>query len=330
MNRRRNENGDRKRDKARAESRPANLVRSRSAGSRSSSTSVQPRARKSNRRRIPAEETKATRVHGGLGGGLGKIGRVLRARKGLPAFALVGLGLAAIIVVAVRGTRAQLEESEMFMLDAIEVRGASRSSAGEIEGLLGVQKGDNLIALDTQDLENFVRQHPWVREVRVRRELPKKLLVEVKEHEPVALVALGHLYYADADGSLVKRRSAEDREVFPVITGFSRADVESADQATIENLRRAVGFPRLLRETLGPAAPEIDEVHFDGVMGLSFVPKGEKVWVHMGPAPWESQIRRLGVVRMALREKGLEATEVTLGGDRRPERVAVKLARARG
>lgn len=218
----------------------------------------------------------------------------------------------------------------MFRVEAIEIRGTHRATAAEIESLLGVEKGDNLIALDTLELERFVSQHPWVRNVHIERGLPRKLVVEVEEHEPVALVALGHLYYADADGALVKRRSIEERDSLPVVTGFSRAQVESADPATIENLRRAVGFPRLLAETMGPTAPVLDEVHFDEVMGLSFVPKGEGLRVQLGSAPWESQIRRFGAVRSALRERGLEAAEVTFGGGRRPERVAVKLARARG
>lgn len=245
-------------------------------------------------------------------------------------FALLGLGLSVVLVVVLRQTRTQLEDSELFRLETVEVRGNVRASAEEIESLLGVEKGDNIIALDTGELERFAAQHPWLRKVEIQRELPRKLLVKVEEHEPVALVALEHLYYANEEGRIVKRRSVEERDVLPVVTGFSRARVEGAERATIEGLRRAVGFPRLLRETMGPAAPELDEVHFDEVAGLSFVPKNENVRVHLGRSRWESQIRRFGAVRAALRERGLEAAEVTLGGERRRERVVVKLSRARG
>ncbi len=329
MTRRNTSKGGRRSSKSGGEPVKAPLVRSRSLAPRAPSTSAQPRTKKNNRRRSRSEETTVHRAPERLLRGLSRLGALSRRHRHLSVFALFGFGLAVAIVVVLRQTRSQLEDSEMFRLENIEIRGAARASTEEIESLLGVVKGDNLIALDTRELEGFVAQHPWVRRVEIERGLPKKLVVNIEEHEPVALVALGHLYYADAEGQIVKRRSFDEQDTLPVVTGFSRAEVEAADEATIEGLRRAVGFPRLLRETMGPTAPELDEVHFDEVMGLSFVTKNENLRVHVGSTRWESQIRKFGAVRTALHEKGLEAAEVMLGGDRRPERVVVRLARGR-
>jgi cell division protein FtsQ len=59
----------------------------------------------------------------------------------------------------------------------------------------------NLVLLPLAEVEERVRQNPWVGAVQLRKELPDRLHVAVTERRPVALLLAGEdLAYADRDG----------------------------------------------------------------------------------------------------------------------------------
>lgn len=268
-----------------------------------------------------------------------KSGRGSRSRKPasgaswLAKLLLAGkvVGVAAAVTgLAYGGYRAHrfVTTTESFAVEVVEVKGLVRAERDEVLALAGVSRGDNLFALDAGEVERSVKRHPWVKDASVQRVPPKKLSIEVHEHVPVVLVALGNLYYADESGEIVKRYAPGETERLPVVTGIQRAEIESGDPRAKSRLRSAINFLADLSAVLGEKAPAVEEIHLDPARGLDFVPLGEQVRVSMGTPPWRARLEKLGRVRAALEERGLDATEITLGGERRPERVVARLAKA--
>lgn len=98
------------------------------------------------------------------------------------AAALVLLGALAVVTVPWWG-----RPLAFFRLHDVEVRGTRFARASEIAARLQVDTNTSIwISLDT--LEARVERHPQVRSARVRRWLPSKLVVEIMENEPIALV----------------------------------------------------------------------------------------------------------------------------------------------
>jgi len=108
--------------------------------------------------------------------------------------------------------------------------------------------------------------HPWVDQVHVARRFPRSLAVSVKEHDPVALVALGDLYLVDSDGRPFKKIQAGDpRKIHDLVDAkvlphfnFSRttqiAMGQSWRRATPEQQDELVSqFKRLLVRTYSGA-----------------------------------------------------------------------------
>ncbi|MFI5310056.1 MAG: cell division protein FtsQ/DivIB [Gemmatimonadales bacterium] len=96
--------------------------------------------------------------------------------------------------------RATLRHLDFFRVRRVEVDGTRYVSADEIVQRLRIDTTASLWD-DVAALEQRVRQHPSVRDVRIERKLPGTLLVRVTEDPPVALVqAAAGLVPVDAAG----------------------------------------------------------------------------------------------------------------------------------
>jgi|GEM_PF-534473 len=216
--------------------------------------------------------------------------------------------------------------SPYFALEAVQMKGAQRASQATLLRLAGVQVGDNLFKADAAAVHDAVAAHPWVDTVVVDKRYPRTLEIEVREHEPVVLVALGHLYYANAEGEIVKRYSPGEQESLPIVTGLSRTQIESDDPQAKHMLAEAVAFIDVWAHTLGDDAPKVAEVNVDPVMGLSFLLQEDSGRVLLGSRPWPHKIQRYQQVQQTLAARGVRASRITLSGTRRPERVVARLA----
>lgn len=242
------------------------------------------------------------------------------------AFAVGGsvLGLAGLGYGVVELSR-WAEASPRFAIDEIEVHGAARAQEATLRRMLGVAEGDNLVAADADLMQEQLLVHPWVAQVDVDKRYPRGLVVTVEEYEPVALVALDNLYYADASAEIVKRYSPGEQVDLPVITGLTREEIESGDSDAQARLELALGFLAQWRSHHGEHAPEISEINVDPIMGLSFISTEDEARIELGAPPYEAKIARWSKVKATLTARGVIASRVTLSGSRHPERVVARL-----
>jgi cell division protein FtsQ len=128
------------------------------------------------------------------------------------------LGFAAILVVSAPWWgRATLRHLEFFRVRRVEIDGTRYVSPDEIVQRLRIDTTASLWD-DVAALEQRVRQHPSVRDVRIARKLPGTLLVRVTENLPVALVqAAAGLVPVDAEGKSLPVNPATADVDLPVL-----------------------------------------------------------------------------------------------------------------
>jgi cell division protein FtsQ len=238
--------------------------------------------------------------------------------------AFVATGVAATVAGVHYGHRF-LKTSPELAVASIDVQGTKRATKDSIVRLSGVQIGQNIFDVSVAEIERNVSAHPWVARANVRREYPSSIRIEVSEHEPAVLVALGHLYYANESGEIVKRYTPGENEELPVITGLTRSEMETDDGDAKLRLRSAIAFLGELREVLGKDAPRVAEIHLDAALGLSFTVSGDDTAVLLGSPPWKQRIDRLLTVKDALEKRGVHASKIMMGGERRPDRAVARL-----
>lgn len=114
---------------------------------------------------------------------------------------IVGIFAAALTLVASPWWgRALLQQMDFFRVRRVEIEGARYASPDEIVSRLRVDTTASIWD-DVSPLEARVKEHPQVRDARIRRKLPGTLVVVVTENPPVALVGTTRgLVVTDAAG----------------------------------------------------------------------------------------------------------------------------------
>ncbi len=236
------------------------------------------------------------------------------ARRNLVAGGLAGLGFAAAAI----GAGLWLPRLDVFRIAAVDVRvtRGGHVSREAVLDLARVPTGRSLVALDLAAVAERVGRHPWVDAVVVRRELPGRLVIEVRERQPVAIVQLDRLYFADAAGRIFKPVERGEEADLPVVTGFTTAAL-AADPGRVTG--RLVEGLRLVETAAARLRVDISELHVDPARGfvLRAAPGGSAVTLVIGEVPFGPKLDRLDRILGYLAAAGEAAERVDLTLERR-------------
>jgi cell division protein FtsQ len=256
------------------------------------------------------------------------LGKVLATLAFLGGAAIAGRHLVRHVVAAPR-----------FALREVRADATLHVSREEIVALAGAELGDRLLAIDTDAVAARVATHPWVASVRVRRQLPSALAIDVVERRAVASALLGTLYLVDEAGRPFKRANLDEADGLPVITGIARDQYTLARLATEAAFREALGLLALYRvgDELAAARradgvpvpatrPALSEVHVDPRAGYSLVLYEGGGEILLGRGDWAGKLARLDEILAALGPRGPAALRAVHLDGPTQDRVAVRLA----
>lgn len=253
-------------------------------------------------------------------------------RAALPYLAVAG-GVAAVGTGGWLGYR-WLLTSDRFALEAIEIRGNERAGEARILARLPAAEGDNIFRVDLGTATGEVERDPWVARAEVSRRLPDRLVVEVTEHEPAALVELDGLYLADAEGTVFKRAdlAAGDADgvgrTLPIVTGIARDEYLADPAATAAHIREALAALAAYRS--GSERPAVGEVRLDPRRGVLLVTTEHAITIRLGRGQPETLATRLEVFDAAWDalepEERASARVIYADNVTRPDRITVAFA----
>ena len=184
-------------------------------------------------------------------------------------------------------------DNEIFSVREIKVKGGEKVGGSEIVAMAGLRHGTSIWRVDPTEIESKVGSHPWVSRVLVRREFPRRVVIEVEERQAKAVAALGKLYYVDRDGFIFQAVEDGERTDFPVLTGLKQDDLRGPTSfATRQRIQEALG----LNDLMAKDAFALSEIHFLPEEGLIVYPVGRRVAFSMGAGNWEDKVKRLGRV----------------------------------
>ena len=214
--------------------------------------------------------------------------------------------------------REELLNHPYFSVQEIRVRAGDKVGGSEIVAIAGMNHGMNIWKVDPAAIERKVGKHPWVKRVLVRRELPRRVVIEVEEREAKGIVVLGRLYYVDADGLVFKEVGEVEKTDFPILTGLKQGDLASQNHAIRQKIREALKVADMMRQ--GSLA--LSEIHFSPQGGAVLYPMAYPVALHVGWGDWQGKVQRLK--RVLEMWKGKEARLASLDLSFR-DRVVAKL-----
>jgi cell division protein FtsQ len=211
---------------------------------------------------------------------------------------LLGVGLAALFVSvdwegavdAAVGMRDRFLDHEIFSVREIKVKAGEKVGGSEIVATAGLSDGISIWRVNPQAIEKRIARHPWVKRVLVRREFPRRVVIEVEEREAKAIAALGKLYYVDGEGYIFKPVEAGERTDYPLLTGIKPQDLQyPAGYATRQRIQEALR----LNDAIGKEPFALSEIRFLPREGIVAYPVGYRIALTMGSGDWEDKIKRL-------------------------------------
>jgi cell division protein FtsQ len=213
---------------------------------------------------------------------------------------------------AARAVGAFVLESDYFSVREIQVRGVERVRGVELIALAGLKRGMNIWTIDLVAIEKVFAKHPWVRRVLVRREFPRRVIIEVEERKPKAVVAIGQLYYVDSDGVIFAPVGRRDKIDLPLITGLSAEQLSAPGRDLSRRLQEALQ----LGDLMALEAHKLSEIHFAAAQRIVLYTTGYPLAVHMGWGNWSDKLARVKRV-LALwkgHEQRLTSLDVSFDG----------------
>jgi hypothetical protein len=193
------------------------------------------------------------------------------------------------ILIAAGSVRDFVLENPYFGVHEIQVRGGDKVSGDEVAKVAGLRRGMNIWKVDPVSIEKKIAKHPWVRRVLVRREFPRRIVIDVEERTPKAIVVLKKLYYVDADGTVFKEVAANDSVQFPLLTGLRPEQILAPDPVMRKKIQEAMR----LGELMAQRSHGLSEIRFEALDRLAVYTTEFPVALHMGWGNWDEKLERL-------------------------------------
>jgi cell division septal protein FtsQ len=185
-------------------------------------------------------------------------------------------------------------KATFLRLERIEVSGITRLTREEILSAASVKIGDDLLGLKLSRMGEHLTKNPWVATVRIRRNFPHSLAIDVVERQPVGVVSMGYLYYLDNKGDIFKPLQEGDRLDFPVITGLVEDDLLRDPAGAKETLKGMLELLDLLKkERAGIKMADISELHYDKGFGYTIFTVNRGLPIRLGMDGFNEKLDRL-------------------------------------
>ena len=171
---------------------------------------------------------------------------------------LLGLGF------GVKHIYHRLCQSDFFQITAVRINNNRMTSKEQIAALSRVDIHSNLLAINVVQMQELLESHPWIAKADVIRDWPNRLLINLKEKKPVALLNRDTgLFYLDDSGQIIAAANPSQELDFPVITGFEKYSFDTTDSAHFSKPLQDAFELLKLANTNNPILPQqnISDIH---------------------------------------------------------------------
>lgn len=220
---------------------------------------------------------------------------------------------------------AAVTRTEYFKAQSIKVIGLKRLSQPAVLAQAGIARGDNVLAVNLRLVRKRLLAHPWIATARVAREIPETIIIEIKEHAPLAIVDLGRKFLINTRGRIFKEHAPDDPAGLPLVTGIAYGDISLGDDALTAAMRAVLDVLHASR-TRHNVLPyqQIQQVDIDPQMGITLTVWEERRKIKMGFTDYASKYNRLKQLLPYLKQRSdwrdFSAIDVN-----NPDRVVVQL-----
>jgi cell division septal protein FtsQ len=149
--------------------------------------------------------------------------------------------------------------SNFCNIEEVIIKGNDYLSEDEIFSKSQIKLGENIFKLDLKKSIDFLEQEPWIKEVEIKRIIPNKIIISLKERKSSAIVHIGEEYFSSTKEGMVLSKINRPEEKFglPLVLGLEIDEIKIGEIIDKPEFRAALNRPEviinkenLLREAL--------------------------------------------------------------------------------
>ncbi len=176
-----------------------------------------------------------------------------------------------------------------FNVKKVNVSGNSRVSVQQIKEVSGIREGSNIFRVKLNSVRRKLEDISYVHSVRVKREFPNQISIEIEESRPVAAASyMGDYVLIDMYGKTLEQESPEKLENLSeivILTGLEIKNFELGEKIIVENERNLKIVLESLTELVHNSLIEnMNEIDLTDENGIVFKMNDSKLSVLMGDA----------------------------------------------
>ncbi len=112
-----------------------------------------------------------------------------------------------------------MRTSPRFEVTRVGIQGNSRLEPEAIVEYLDIQPHTNIFQIQLSEIQKRLETLQWVKTVKVFRNFPDKISIDLTERIPFALLKLDKLHLVDKDGVILGALASSSAITLPIITG---------------------------------------------------------------------------------------------------------------
>jgi cell division protein FtsQ len=197
-----------------------------------------------------------------------------------------------------------------FRVREVEVEGGRKITKESLLALTVMEGMPNLFSVKLKEVVKRLESHPWIEQVRVRKVFPNKIVIQIEERKPMAIIQLEELYYIDTKGEIFSPVGERDEYNYPYLTGLTRRVLEKDPAAAKRLITKALELLKIVGQEKLPPLEEISEIHMEKAFGIHCFTKAEGVEVKMGWEDFGEKLKRLSLIWSDLRKREFSAVSI--------------------
>lgn len=174
----------------------------------------------------------------------------------------------------------------------------------ELKSLIKIKKGDELFGISGRELYKRLKSSPWIRDAVIKKELSGRVLINVTEAVPVAILSIaGRPYLIDREGNILEPMKEGTVLFLPVIKDI---DYKNNREAYLE----AVRFVDVLHNKR--------VVSYDGTIEITgqrpedITLKLDNISIKIGAGDFDKKLERLEFVRDEIEKRNMSVEYIDL------------------
>jgi cell division protein FtsQ len=174
--------------------------------------------------------------------------------------------------------------SSFFNIKKIEIVGNNKLTRDEVISLSQIEIEENTFKLSKNKIEKNIKQNAYVESVKIKRNLPSTILIEIEERVPTYMITFANAYaYINNQGYFVE--ISKEKLELPIITGYAtkEEDIQLGERLCTEDLQKLDDILQIMKAAeSNEIANIVTKINIYDKQDYVLELKSEKKTVHVG------------------------------------------------